>query len=144
MINRCMEKFRWHKQLQNYFSTKLFQWWKFWTACYASWTWVPAVCNQASLTIKELDIAHCIRCHHVYRNMGDSCLQTTAWDVKGKFVISAHDRYAVAVKLTRVINIVGHLLWKVSRVCLLFLHRGGTVEGTVTRAKSGARRQWLI
>ena len=34
---------------------------------------------------------------------------------------NAHDRYAVAVKVTGITDIVGHLPRKVSRACLLFV-----------------------
>ena len=44
------------------------------------------------------------------------------------------DRYAVAVKKSG--TIIGHLPRKLSRVCLLFLRRGGTIICTVT----GGRR----
>ena len=44
------------------------------------------------------------------------------------------DRYSVAVKKGVV---VGHLLRKVSRLCSLFLRRGGTIDCIVT----GARRR---
>ena len=47
---------------------------------------------------------------------------------------NALDRYAVAVKKTG--TIIGHLPRKLSRVCSLFLRRGGTIECTVT----GGRR----
>ena len=43
---------------------------------------------------------------------------------------NASNRYGVAVKKEG--TIIGHLPRKVSRVCLLFLQRGGTIECTVT------------
>ena len=39
-----------------------------------------------------------------------------------KEACNAHDCYAVAVKVTGTTDIVGHLPWKLSRVCLHFLH----------------------
>ena len=49
------------------------------------------------------------------------------------------DRYAVAVKRSGVV--IGHLPRKVSRVCSLFLRRGGVISCTVTggRQYSGHR-----
>ena len=43
---------------------------------------------------------------------------------------NAQDRYAVAVKKSQ--TVVGHLPRKISRVCSLFLRRGGVIECTVT------------
>ena len=47
---------------------------------------------------------------------------------------NAHDRYAVAVKVTGTTDIVGHLPRKLSNVRSLFLRRGGTVDAIVTGA----------
>ena len=44
--------------------------------------------------------------------------------------VNAADRYAVAVKKEG--TTVGHLHLKLSRVCSLFLRRGGTIDCTVT------------
>ena len=45
-------------------------------------------------------------------------------------ILNNHDRYAVAVTKDR--TIVGHLPRKVSRVCSLFLKRGGRIDCVVT------------
>ena len=47
---------------------------------------------------------------------------------------NSHDRYTAAVKRER--RIIGHLPRKLSRLCLLFLRRGGAIFCTVT----GGRR----
>ena len=76
----------------------------------------------------------CIHGHHAYKEI---------WEAAAGEVLScerearnAHDRYDVAVKMTGTTDIVGHLPWKVSRVCLLFLCQGGTIDCIVT----GVRR----
>ena len=43
---------------------------------------------------------------------------------------NATDRYAVAV--TKAATIIGHLPRKLSKVCSLFLRRGGSIRSTVT------------
>ena len=48
---------------------------------------------------------------------------------------NVHDRYAVAVKMTGTTDNVGHFPWKESRVCLLFLRGGGTVDCILTEVK---------
>ena len=76
--------------------------------------------------------ACCIRGYHVYRHI---------WSAAVGEVLScereptnSRDRYAVAVKKDEVA--IGHLPCKVSRICSLFLRRGGTIHCRV----SGGRR----
>ena len=49
---------------------------------------------------------------------------------------NATDRYTVAV--TKAATIIGHLPRKLSKVCSLFLRKGGSIRSTVT----GRRRYW--
>ena len=48
--------------------------------------------------------------------------------------LNVNDRYAVALKKDGAV--VGHLPQKISRICALFIRRGGTIECIVT----GTRR----
>ena len=71
----------------------------------------------------------CVRDYHVYKEVWAAAV--------GEVLIcerepdNASDRYAVAVK--REGTIVGHLSRKVTRVCSLFLRRGGSITCIVTR-----------
>ena len=82
--------------------------------------------------MEECERVCCIRGYHVYKEI---------WEVAtGEVLIcerelhNVRDRYAVAVKKSG--TIIGHLPRKLSRVCSLFLRRGGTIVCTVT----GGRR----
>ena len=93
-----------------------------------------AACDRASLTMEELERACCICGHHVYKEIWEAAVgEVLSCERKARI---AHDRYAVAVKVTGTTDIVGHLPWKVSRVCSLFLRRGGTLDCTVTGARN--------
>lgn len=70
----------------------------------------------------------CVRGYHVYKEVWAAAV--------GEVLIcqrepeNASDRYAVAVK--REGTIVGHLPRKMTRVCSLFIRRGGSITCTVT------------
>ena len=74
----------------------------------------------------------CIRGFHVYKNVWDAVIgEELQCEREGQ---NTNDRYAVAVKRNNVI--VGQLPRKFSRLCALFLKRGGLLSCTVT----GSRR----
>ena len=76
----------------------------------------------------------CVRGYHVYKDawnptIGDKldCLRDCA---------NVKDRYAVSVIDPSTKATVGHLPKKISKVCSLFLRRGGTVTCEVTGGRS--------
>ena len=68
--------------------------------------------------------ACCVRSYHIYKEIWEAAV--------GEILVcereprNAADRYAVAVKKDG--TIIGHLPRKVSRVCSLFLRRGGIIH----------------
>ena len=86
----------------------------------------------AARIMEELSRLSCVRGYHVYQDVWDAAI--------GEILTCEREpsnsqvRYAVAVKKEG--SIVGHLPKNVSRVCSLFLRRGGTIECTIT----GTRR----
>ena len=90
---------------------------------------LPVPCVKKMETYER---ACCVRGYHVYRHI---------WSAAVGEVLScereptnSRDRYAVAVKKDEVA--IGHLPRKVSRICSLFLRRGGAIHCRV----SGGRR----
>ena len=81
-----------------------------------------------------LERSCCIRGYHVYTWEASIGEALTCEGEPG----NAANRYAVAVKKDS--SIVGYLPRKLTRVCSLFLHRGGTIGCTVT----GQRKIQLI
>lgn len=72
--------------------------------------------------------ALCIRGYHIYKDVWSAAVgETLACVLESK---NSRDRNAVAVEREGIT--VGHLPLKVSRVCALFLRRGGTTSCTVT------------
>lgn len=74
----------------------------------------------------------CIRGYHVYCSIWAAAVGEEL--VCEREARNSTDRYAVAVKKDG--TIIGHLPRKISRVCSLFLRRGGVIRCTV----SGTRR----
>lgn len=70
----------------------------------------------------------CVRGFHVYRDIWEAAEGEVL--ECGREPGNAKDRYAVAVKKDG--TVIGHLPKKVSRVCSLFLRRGGNIQCTVT------------
>ena len=70
----------------------------------------------------------CIRGYHVYREIWEAATGEVL--VCEREPRNARDRYAVAVKKDGCV--IGHLPRKVSRVCSLFLRRGGSIHCMVT------------
>ena len=82
--------------------------------------------------MEEFERAVCIRGYHVYKDIWDAAVGEEL--LCEREPLNAQDRYAVAVKRGGII--VGHLPRKISRLCSLFLRRGGVILCTVT----GGRR----
>ena len=80
----------------------------------------------------EYEGACCVRGYHIYREIWAAAVGEVL--VCEREQRNAADRYAVAVKKDG--TVIGHLPRKVSRVCSLFLRRGGTIRCVV----AGPRR----
>ena len=80
----------------------------------------------------EFERPCCIRGYHVYQEVWVAAVGEEL--VCEREPDNSHDRYAVAVKRTGII--IGHLPRKLSKLCSLFLRRGGIILCTV----SGERR----
>ena len=78
--------------------------------------------------MEELERVCCIRGYHVYKEIWEAATGEVL--ICERELHNSRDRYAVAVK--RMGTIIGHLPRKLSRVCSLFLRRGGTIDCTVT------------
>ena len=76
----------------------------------------------------EYSMNLCVREYHVYQKVWEAVLGETLNCVRESR--NSHDWYAVAVKKNKVIIV--HLPRKVSRVCSLFLKRGGVIKCTVS------------
>ena len=74
----------------------------------------------------------CIRGYHIYKEIWTAAIGEVLPCEREP--TNPEDRYAVAVKKDDII--VGHLPRKVSRICTLFLRRGGSITCTV----AGSRR----
>ena len=78
--------------------------------------------------MEEYSLNLCVRGYHIYQDVWEAVIGETLQCVREPE--NTHDRYAVAVKKDGVV--VGHLPKKISRVCSLFLRRGGVIECSVT------------
>lgn len=84
------------------------------------------------MLMEETELPSCIRRHHIYKS---TWTPTIGEQLECKReCTNAYDRYAVAVVKNQ--EIVGHLPRKISKICSLFLRRGGNILCTV----SGRRR----
>ena len=81
--------------------------------------------------MEELPRESCIHGHHIYKEIRNPCLGEVLQCERDPHNVV--NQYSVAVKKG---VIVGHLPRKASRLCSLFLQRGGTIDCIVT----GARR----
>ena len=81
--------------------------------------------------VHEYEAASCIRGYHIYRDIWTAAIGEELDCVRESG--NMRDRYAVAVKRAGVT--VGHLPPKISRVCSLFLRRGGNIMCTVVGVK---------
>ena len=80
----------------------------------------------------ELEKCCCIRGYHYYQSIWSATIGEQFPCVCEP--LNVMDGYAVAVKKDD--TVIGHLPKKVSRICSLFLRRGGTIQCIVT----GTRR----
>jgi hypothetical protein len=80
----------------------------------------------------EIEVPCCVRGYHVYQTTWAAAVGEHL--VCGREPTNAADRYAVAVVKDG--SVIGHLPRKVSKVCSLFLRRGGSLHCIVT----GGRR----
>ena len=75
-----------------------------------------------------------VRGYHVYKDVWDAAIgEVLVCEPEPR---NAEDRYAVAVKKDE--TIVGHLPRNLSRVCSLFIRRGGMIQCTVTGRRYSA------
>ena len=81
--------------------------------------------------MEELRRASCVRGHHLYKGIWNPVVGEVLQCEREPR--NAADRYAVAVTKGGVV--FGHLPRKISRLCSLFLRRGGTIHCSVTGAK---------
>ena len=78
-----------------------------------------------SLDLETCENESCVRGYHVYHNIWDSAInEELPCECE---VHNAMDHYAIAVIRDEVV--VGH---QISRICSLFLRRGGTIRVKVT------------
>ena len=74
----------------------------------------------------------CIRGFHVYKDVWDAVVGEELECERERR--NNYDRYAVAVKRNG--DVVGHLPRKFSRICALFIKRGGLISCTATGSRS--------
>ena len=86
---------------------------------------------EADTSEEEYEITCCVRGYHIYRQVWGASIGETL--VCEREQANDKDRYAVAV--IKAGRIVGHLPRKMSRMCSLFLRRGGTIVCTVLGGK---------
>ena len=80
--------------------------------------------------MEEWEVDNCARGYHVYESIWAAAMERICI----REPLNANDRYVVALKKDGAV--VGHLPQKISRICTLFIRRGGTIECIVT----GTRR----
>lgn len=73
---------------------------------------------------QEYEIESCVRGYHVYKDIWIA--QVGELLVCERDQYNVQDRYAVSVKKDG--NVIGHLPRKISRVCSVFLRRGGNIQ----------------
>lgn len=81
----------------------------------------------------EYEMASCVRGYHVYKEIWEAVIRERL--VCERQPENQRDRYAVAIKKNDG-TIIGHVPRKISKLCSLFLLRGGSIECIV----SGRRR----
>ena len=82
----------------------------------------------------EKEVACCVRGYHVYKDIWAAA--TGEELVCSREPTNTADRYMYVVAVLKQETIIGHLPRKISKVCSLFLRRGGSIRCTVT----GSRR----
>ena len=108
------------------------------TIC-AWWALIEKVALRAMLNRQiemachgEKEVTSCVRGYHVYKDIWAAAIGEE--QVCDREPTNMADRYAVAVLKQE--TVIGHLPRKISKVCSLFLRRGGSIRCTVT----GSRR----
>ena len=82
--------------------------------------------------MEENEVACCVRGYHVYKTVWAAAVGEVL--ICRREPTNSADRYAVAVLKEE--TIIGHLPRKMSKICSLFLRRGGSMRCKVT----GSRR----
>ncbi len=82
---------------------------------------------------QEYEVDSCVRGYHIYKSIWGASVGERLTCVRDQS--NQSDRYAVAVNNSQE-TIVGHLPRKISKLCSLFIRRGGSIEAVV----SGRRR----
>lgn len=81
--------------------------------------------------MEEAELACCVRGYHVYKTIWAAALGEVL--ICRREPTNSADRYAVAVLKEEMI--IGHLPRKMSKVCSLFLRRGGSIRCKVTSGR---------
>ena len=90
---------------------------------------------EKRVSMEEFGRDCCIYGYHVYKEIRQASVgEELECDCKPGNLC---DCYAVAVKRSEVV--IGHLLQKLSRICLLFLRRGGVITCTETGGRRYSR-----
>ena len=84
-----------------------------------------------SVAESQCEVDSCIRGYHEYRAIWTAAIGESLCCIREP--TNTIDRYAVAVIRSGLV--VGHLPKKISRVCSLFLMRGGTIYCIVTNTR---------
>ena len=83
---------------------------------------------MASISGATFIVESCIRGYHIYKDIWDATIGEELQCARKSDV--SNNRYAVAVRKNNAV--VGHVPRKISRVCVLFLERNGTITCTIT------------
>ena len=84
------------------------------------------------MAVYEFKCESCIRGYHIYKTYGAPLLDL----ICEREMLNSTDRYAVAVLKD---DVISHLSRVLSRICSLFIARGGAITCVV----NGARRYFL-
>ena len=76
------------------------------------------------MDVDELERVCCIHGYHIYKEIWEAATGEVLTCEREP--LNPKDRYTVAVKKGG--TVVGHLPRKISRICSLFLRRGGTID----------------
>ena len=79
----------------------------------------------------EKEVTCCVRGYHVYKDIWAAAIGEEL--VCGRETTNMADRYAVAVLKQE--TVIGRLPRKISKVCSLFLRRGGSIHCTMTGSR---------
>ena len=92
---------------------------------------VSILAHVSALKMTEWEVDSCVHGYHVYEGIWAAALGEQIGCVREP--LNAMDRYAVALKKDGAV--IGHLTQKISRICSLFIRRGGTIECNCHRHK---------